>query len=1072
MSTMTVEQSHIEHIHTQQQTLLDQLKEITGVEDENVLEHALQASRTEGGKYDLSQAVTILVDENAIRYNQQSSPVQNPPAQQQTQANEPAKTKATKEAGGVIDLTNEGSEKEELQRAIALSLQEQQHGMLGGQVTAEEQDISRVLEQSLAEAKAGTKRKRGEVWQDPLNPHERKRQNDWPVGLKNVGNTCWFSAVIQSLFHLPVFRYLVLNFVPPELNCDVSVAYSAEHRNLVFMQELRRLFALMVASHRKYVDPLKAVEILKEAFQPGSSDSQQDVSEFTHKLLEWLEDAFKSDCSISSSGDTSHNCAWKDKNPNPMLDLFYGQFRSEGNNEGHRFSNEETFGQYPLQVNSFSNIHESLEAATAQEIETSNQETVTKSGQEHWFTKLPPVLLFELSRFQFNQQLGRPEKIHNKFEFPEIIYMDRYMEVNKNITQTKREEVRKLKNRRDDLQNRLEKYLNYGSGSKRVPLQDVLQYALEFVESKQDSDSCLNQDIDMASPISNSSMSADSPHGSPAKNILPDVAVESHGGKSTVLSGEKPLPSSNPSPQHVSKVELGVLQNCLKRWRTEVANDVRELQDNISVIDGTINNTYNESSLQKVPYRLHAVLVHEGQAASGHYWAYVYNHIAKLWLKFNDITVCETTWDELQRESVGGYHNTSAYCLMYIDCNKKELVDNSSDNELGRRISGLEGLPNDLRQLIIEDNRRFQKEMDQWDQDQLHKKEEAAKLDIECQILDERKTCGQGKGFGSKLPLAVELSQIPYTAAIQAISRVPDMNTKSPEGIFKEAMVYELNRIKHLSSIPTTTSDHRLEHILIYILKNNDPPDILVRLFLAEEFAYLKHDNDKGIIAAVCQAADQHVKNIKTNAKFQDLEKLYHRFLECFATFWKITTYFIVGFEIFQKEKYQESLPYFITACAQNDMLYKKSGKPNCGLDPKLLAEYRRRCLLNVNDIALFQFDSDDIEIALDSLQINSNLITPCMNFLNASDASQEDNVAAEEIRSKWCSKLGDEISGEKQKHLQEFLAKLLDPSGETNFCVPPPTRINFCNDLAHKLSKLVSEAHKAGFRKLPLSSR
>lgn len=42
-----------------------------------------------------------------------------------------------------------------------------------------------------------------------------------------------------------------------------------------------------------------------------------------------------------------------------------------------------------------------------------------------WFTRLPPVLTFELSRFQFNQRLGKPEKIHNKLEFPELIYMDR-----------------------------------------------------------------------------------------------------------------------------------------------------------------------------------------------------------------------------------------------------------------------------------------------------------------------------------------------------------------------------------------------------------------------------------------------------------------------------------------------------------------------------------------------------------------------------------------------------------------------------------------------------------------------
>lgn len=44
---------------------------------------------------------------------------------------------------------------------------------------------------------------------------------------------------------------------------------------------------------------------------------------------------------------------------------------------------------------------------------------------QRWFSKLPPVLTFELSRFEFNQSLGRPEKIHKKLEFPQIIYMDR-----------------------------------------------------------------------------------------------------------------------------------------------------------------------------------------------------------------------------------------------------------------------------------------------------------------------------------------------------------------------------------------------------------------------------------------------------------------------------------------------------------------------------------------------------------------------------------------------------------------------------------------------------------------------
>lgn len=100
---------------------------------------------------------------------------------------------------------------------------------------------------------------------DPLNPHERSRQDNWPVGLKNVGNTCWFSAVIQSLFQLPAFRRLVLNYEAPDV-----VEEGDKQRNISFMCELRKLFALLLASRRRYVDPSAAVDILSAAFSTGA----------------------------------------------------------------------------------------------------------------------------------------------------------------------------------------------------------------------------------------------------------------------------------------------------------------------------------------------------------------------------------------------------------------------------------------------------------------------------------------------------------------------------------------------------------------------------------------------------------------------------------------------------------------------------------------------------------------------------------------------------------------------------------------------------------------------------------
>lgn len=465
-----------------QQTFLNQLREITGINDAQILQQALKDSNG-----NLELAVAFLTAKNA------KTPPQEETAYYQTAlpSNDRYISVGSQADANVIDLT--GDDKDDLQRAIALSLAESNRTFRETGITDEEQAISRVLEASIAENKACLKRTPVEVWRDSRNPYDRKRQDKAPVGLKNVGNTCWFSAVIQSLFNLLEFRRLVLNYKPPS-NAQDLPRNQKEHRNLPFMRELRYLFALLVGTKRKYVDPSRAVEILKDAFKSNDSQ-QQDVSEFTHKLLDWLEDAFQ----MKAEEETD-----EEKPKNPMVELFYGRFLAMGVLEGKKFENTEMFGQYPLQVNGFKDLHECLEAAMIEgEIESLHSDNSGKSGQEHWFTELPPVLTFELSRFEFNQALGRPEKIHNKLEFPQVLYLDRYMHRNREITRIKREEIKRLKDYLTVLQQRLERYLSYGSGPKRFPLVDVLQYALEFASSKPVCTSPVD-DIDASSSTSGS----------------------------------------------------------------------------------------------------------------------------------------------------------------------------------------------------------------------------------------------------------------------------------------------------------------------------------------------------------------------------------------------------------------------------------------------------------------------------------------------------------------------------------------------------------------------------------------
>ena len=54
-----------------------------------------------------------------------------------------------------------------------------------------------------------------------------------------------------------------------------------------------------------------------------------------------------------------------------------------------------------------------------------------ESNKESWFTELPPVLLFNLNRFTFNKEKKCGEKLHNRLEFRETLFMDRYMRDNR-----------------------------------------------------------------------------------------------------------------------------------------------------------------------------------------------------------------------------------------------------------------------------------------------------------------------------------------------------------------------------------------------------------------------------------------------------------------------------------------------------------------------------------------------------------------------------------------------------------------------------------------------------------------
>lgn len=57
-----------------------------------------------------------------------------------------------------------------------------------------------------------------------------------------------------------------------------------KHQKILFIQELRKLFALMVATDRKYVDPSRVLHIFKEALD-NSTNKQQVSTTFYPEIV-------------------------------------------------------------------------------------------------------------------------------------------------------------------------------------------------------------------------------------------------------------------------------------------------------------------------------------------------------------------------------------------------------------------------------------------------------------------------------------------------------------------------------------------------------------------------------------------------------------------------------------------------------------------------------------------------------------------------------------------------------------------------------------------------------------------
>ena len=163
-------------------------------------------------------------------------------------------------------------------------------------------------------------------------------------------------------------------------------------------------------------------------------------------------------------------------------------------------------------------------------------------------------------------------------------------------------------------------------------------------------------------------------------------------------------------------------------------NQEGRLQEEVTSLDRQLSEAY--APLQKEPYHLYGIWVHQGQEAearSGHYVAFLKDWRKNRWMRFSDSSVQVATWEEVRKAALGGdcgegeggtspqnaqsgaqnvrsKSRSSAYVLVYMEAGLAESQQKEPDaaGDLVRLI------PAELLEEIQTDNRALQNERGSW----------------------------------------------------------------------------------------------------------------------------------------------------------------------------------------------------------------------------------------------------------------------------------------------------------------------------------------------------------------------
>ncbi|KAL4453036.1 hypothetical protein ABPG73_015873 [Tetrahymena malaccensis] len=169
-------------------------------------------------------------------------------------------------------------------------------------------------------------------------------------------------------------------------------------------------------------------------------------------------------------------------------------------------------------------------------------------------------------------------------------------------------------------------------------------------------------------------------------NLIEPQAIQPVSQDPRIADINQKICALNNSKTNIQNQFLKVLEG-LKMQTQEL---IATLENELVRINKEIDDIYE--NLKHNKYVLHAILVHQGYADSGHYFSYIYSQDQNKWFKFNDIQVQEEQESVVMKQAVGD-GRSSAYCLVYV---KEDIIKQRKykhnfelmgDNECAQKIT-------------------------------------------------------------------------------------------------------------------------------------------------------------------------------------------------------------------------------------------------------------------------------------------------------------------------------------------------------------------------------------------------